>query len=123
MANLEDTELYNNLTGGLSNNPENNKKNMTNKLIRQCARWAVASEQDKSPLIALLHANYAAGYLWALKDIVSDVEIKQYTNIDILDFETKIVNIQDLATKKVSSACPEFASHLNMELLKYSGNV
>ena len=123
MANLTDTELYNNSTNILSNNFKNDKKNMADKLIRQCARWAVASEQDKSPLIALLHANYAAGYLWALKDIVSDVEIKQHTNIDILDFEKKIVNIQDIATKKVSSACPEFASHLNMELLKYSGNV
>ena len=32
-------------------------------LLRQSARWALASQQDKSPLIALLHANYGAGYL------------------------------------------------------------
>ena len=39
-----------------------------NTLIRQAARWSVAAQQDESPIIALLHANYGAGYLWALKD-------------------------------------------------------
>ena len=33
------------------------------KLTRQAARWSTAAAQDESPLIAVLHANYAAGYL------------------------------------------------------------
>ena len=43
-------------------------------LYRQSARWAVASDQDDNDIIRLLHANYAAGYLWAIKDIVSTEE-------------------------------------------------
>lgn len=48
---------------------------MINTLVRQTSRWATASKQDINILIAVLHANYAAEYLWALKDIASDEEI------------------------------------------------
>ena len=41
-------------------------------LIRQTARWTAASQQDKSPMISLLHANYGAGYLQALELIAAD---------------------------------------------------
>ena len=51
------------------------KKNIE-KLVRQSARWSTATKQDKNPLIAVLHANYCAGYLWALKEIVSNEESK-----------------------------------------------
>ena len=47
-------------------------------MIRQTSRWAVASEQDKSPMISVLHANYAVGYLQALQDIASEKEINKY---------------------------------------------
>lgn len=43
---------------------------MAQKLIRQVARWSTAGKQDKNSMIAVLHANYGAGYLWALKDII-----------------------------------------------------
>ena len=46
------------------------------KLTRQAARWSTAAAQDDSPLIAVLHANYGAGYLWALKDIATAKQIK-----------------------------------------------
>src|SRR5207237_6958 len=37
-------------------------------LTRQAARWSTAASQDNNPLIAVLHANYGAGYLWAIHD-------------------------------------------------------
>ena len=74
-------------------------------LYRQCARWAVAAEQDKSDMIAVLHANYAAGYLWAIKDIVDTNNFKQITGQDFLEFEKKIVKIQDNATYRLVSKC------------------
>ena len=46
-------------------------------LYRQCARWAAASIQDEATIIKMLHANYAAGYLWAIKDIVSCKEFQK----------------------------------------------
>jgi hypothetical protein len=33
-------------------------------LYRQCARWAAASVQDDATIIKMLHANYAAGFLF-----------------------------------------------------------
>ena len=50
-------------------------KQSIQKLIRQSARYATTAQQDKSPAISILHANYAVAYLHALKDIVSDSQI------------------------------------------------
>ena len=65
-------------------------------MVRSCARWAVASLQDKSPLIAVLHANYAAGYLWALQDCFTDEEIINATGIDVIN---EVVTVALLACK------------------------
>ena len=92
-------------------------------LLRQTARWSAASSQDESPIVALLHANYGAGYLWALKDIATGNEIKKATGVEISEFEKKIVGVQDKATKKVSSLCPQFYSKLNTELLVLGGDL
>ena len=75
-------------------------------LARQAARWSVAAEQDKAPLIALLHANYGAAYLWALKDISTDTQFTQATSLDPLAFEAAIVRVQDNATQQATTACP-----------------
>jgi hypothetical protein len=70
------------------------------KLIRQSARYATAAQQDASPLIATLHANYAAAYLYAAKDIATDYQIHNATGVDVIKFKEHIVNIQDMVTKK-----------------------
>lgn len=74
-------------------------------LYRQSARWGAASLQDDSPLIKLLHANYAAGYLWALKDIATPDEFKKITGEDLKPFEMKILQMQDSATKSITDTC------------------
>ena len=91
------------------------------KLVRQTARWATAAQQDQSPLVALLHANYAAGYLWALKDIASDTEINKVAGINLKQFEEHIVNVQDMTTKNVLKACPEFAGEVDLYLSTIAG--
>lgn len=78
-------------------------------LVRQCSRWAIAAEQDNTPLIKTLHANYAAGYLWAIKDIASDEEIYHITGINMKDFTKNIVSIQDKSTLNIAQICPQFA--------------
>jgi hypothetical protein len=77
-------------------------------LSRQAARWSTAAEQDESPLVAVLHANYGAGYLWALKDIANTEQINAATGIDMLKFEREIVSAQDNATKRMVKLCPDF---------------
>lgn len=48
--------------------PSNKEKinNIIKTLVRQSARWSVAASQDTNIMIAVLHSNYGAGYLWVL---------------------------------------------------------
>lgn len=48
--------------------PSNKEKinNIIKTLVRQSARWSVAALQDTNIMIAVLHSNYGAGYLWVL---------------------------------------------------------
>jgi hypothetical protein len=77
-------------------------------LVRQTARWSTAAAQDDNPLMGVLHANYGAGFLWALKDIASEAEIEQAAGINMNMFEKAILDTQDKATKKAIRACPSF---------------
>ena len=86
------------------------KTEMIKKLVRQTARWSMAAQQDENPLIAVLHANYGAAYLWALKDITSDDEIRQTTGLDLETLTKETVKIQDAATIKAVKECPSFSS-------------
>jgi hypothetical protein len=85
------------------------KKNIINTLVRQASRWSVAAFQDTNPLIAVLHANYGAAYLFALKDIYTDYDIEQVANIDIKKFTNDIIKIQDTSTQKMAKLCPKYA--------------
>lgn len=82
-------------------------------LIRQTARWATASQQDKAPMIAVLHANYAAGYLQALETIASENEINQFTNLRQL--RVKVYSVQDKAAMKAISACPQYMGNHDID--------
>ena len=84
-------------------------KKIIKTIVRQAARWSTAARQDNNSMIAVLHANYGAGYLWALKDIATSEQIKLATNIDILQFEKEIVKTQDFATMRMAKLCPKYA--------------
>lgn len=89
------------------------KREMIKTLVRQSARWSTASLQDNNSMIAVLHANYGAGYLWALFDIATTSEIEQATSIDVLKFRNAIIEAQDKATKKMAQLCPAYAPELS----------
>ena len=91
------------------------------KLIRQSARFATAAQQDETPLVAVLHANYSAGYLWALKDIATPKQIHNATGVDIKKFEEHISNVQDMVTKKTLKKCPDFAGEVDLYLATIGG--
>tara|TARA_Y100001970_G_scaffold170513_1_gene208408 strand:+ start:869 stop:1159 length:291 start_codon:yes stop_codon:yes gene_type:complete len=94
---------------------------MINKLTRQTARWATAASQDENPVIAVLHANYAAGYLWALKDIATNKEIENASNIEMKKFQKNVVDTQDKVNKKLVKLCPNFIKTDNPYLAKIGG--
>lgn len=76
-------------------------------LYRQSARYAVASIQDDAEVIQMLHANYAMGYLLALKDVASTEDFKRATGEDLISFERKIAQIQDAATTRIIKDRPD----------------
>ena len=105
-----------------SNKPiTTDKSKIINKLVRGVSRWSNASQQDKSPLIAVLHSNYAAGYLWALQDIALDKEIESASGVDMSVLIDKVTTYQDQAHKKMVGVCPSYASHLDEYLSKFGG--
>ena len=77
-------------------------------LVRQASRWSTAAKQDKNIMIAVLHANYGAGYLWALKDIATSEQIYEASGIELLKFEEEIVKIQDEINKRMFTECPSY---------------
>ncbi len=79
-------------------------------LVRQASRWSTAAKQDNNPLIAVLHANYGAGYLWALKDVFTDKEIEEVMDFNVLKFRDEIIQIQDNANLKLIKECPSFSN-------------
>lgn len=87
-------------------------------MYRQSARWAAAAIQDDSLIIKVLHSNYAAGYLWAIKDIVSTSEFKRITGQEFLEFENEIVKIQDSSTKELVDKCKPLIFSENPVLYK-----
>lgn len=91
-------------------------------LSRQSARWSLAAEQDQSPLVALLHANYGAAYLWALKDVASSEQVRKTTGLDLTELERKITRVQDEATKRVANLCPEFVGSADSFLATVAGH-
>ncbi len=102
----------------INNRIKNNKVDIINTLYRQCARWAMASIQDNSEIIKVLHANYATGYLWAIKDITSSEEFKQIIGEDLMILEEKIISIQDNSSKLLVDKCPNLVNLSDPILLK-----
>ena len=86
---------------------KNNFNEKIKTLVRQSARWAIAAEQDENPYIAMLHANYGAGYIFALRSIASDAEIKSATKVDARQLEKAIIKIQDQAFRNLAQICPD----------------
>lgn len=78
-------------------------------LMRQAGRYAVAAEQDANVVIRVLHAYYAAGYTWAVKDIATADEITRTMGVNFLEWQTKVQRVQDEATRALLLECPNIA--------------
>ena len=100
---------------------KNDKKSIIDKMIRQSARYATAAEQDESPVVAVLHANYSAAYFYALTEIASHDEIHAATGIDGKKFKEHMIRVQDDTTRKIIDACPEFRGDTDIFLARIGG--
>ena len=87
-------------------------------LYRQAARYMVASLQDESEVIQVLHANYAMGYIMALRDITTDTEFRRATGEDLDAFEHKLAVAQDIATKRLVGTRPDLVPLEDSEIMQ-----
>jgi len=89
-------------------------------LVRQASRWAIAAAQDNNAGIAVLHANYGAGYLLAMMDLYTPSQVEDATGIRFMEFKKLILDIQDKASMQLIRECPSLANgqHQLVELSK-----
>jgi hypothetical protein len=85
-------------------------------LVQKCASYAVQAQQDTSPVQAMLHANYAAAYLDALKVVSSERQIQQVGSVNLGTFQTHVWNVQKSVTDKALEAVPELAGKVDLYL-------
>ena len=104
-------------------NKSRGMKHSIEKLVKQSARYATIAQQDKSPMTALLHANYAVSYLYALNDIATENQIHNATGIDVKKFKEHVINVQDMVSKKTSETFPEIMGQLDIYLAEIGGEV
>lgn len=86
-------------------------------LYSQTARWATASLQDNSPLISVLHANYAVGYVQALQQAFSEKEIFDVVGKDVRRLSKHCVEIQRKATINLAKLCPNVIDRTELSIL------
>lgn len=86
-------------------------------MYTQTARWATASLQDKSPLISVLHANYAVGYVQALQQAFSEKEIYDSTGEDVRILSRKCGEIQRKATIELVRRCPDIIERNELSII------
>lgn len=75
-------------------------------LLRQAARYAIAAEQDINPLIAVLHADYAAGMVYAIQAAWPEWQFREATGLAFRAVLGEVIRIQDAAHRKMAAACP-----------------
>ncbi len=85
-------------------------------LVQKCASYAVQAQQDASPVQAMLHANYAAAYLDALKVVSSERQIQQVGSVNLGTFQSHVLNVQKSVTDKALEAVPELAGKVDLYL-------
>jgi hypothetical protein len=76
-------------------------------LNRQAHRWYIASKQDQHPIIKNLHANYAVGYVNAMRDIAPDDEIDYVTGLSIANLSAGATREQDRSIAQLARYCPD----------------
>ena len=85
-------------------------KEIAKKLIKKAASLSVISTQNTDPVSSVQKANYAIGYLDALRDIMSDSEIKNLVNIDLNKFTAELVKIQNNNIMNMTNKCPSLST-------------
>ena len=83
-------------------------------LATEAARWAVTSRSNTNPLIALMQANYAVGYLNVAQKLGgSDEAISNATGRDAAAFYREALALQAQAIQRTTALAPSLAPPAN----------
>lgn len=50
-------------------------------IVKQAAQWSTQAQQDKNPLLALIHANYAVASMTTLRGVLPDKDIERIARV------------------------------------------
>jgi hypothetical protein len=76
-------------------------------MIAQAVRFNSLAQQDTSPLMQLIHCNYALANAQMTRSLFSDQEIEQVTGIEIHELINYLDECQAFAVKNISNQCPK----------------
>lgn len=89
------------------------RQDMLKSLIRQSIRYQIASKQDKNKLLAVLHANYAATYMFVIKEYFTTQEILKIlkNGKNMKEFYKRVIETQDKSTRDAIIECPSYSGN------------
>lgn len=79
----------------------------TEVLLRSANRWALAASQDRAALLALMHACYAKAYVTAVRRIMTDEQLRDAHNVNMLELIDKMDRIERGAVAALAAKAPE----------------
>lgn len=71
-----------------------NASTIANSLLSQSGKWYKISLQNKDPIYALQHCDYALAYLNAARHSASDISLEKGTGIDLHKYHNKLISHQ-----------------------------
>jgi hypothetical protein len=93
-------------TGGGSGTYNSQFKGTLKNLISQSNRWSTIAQQDQNLVVALMHVNYALGFLKASRRLASDEDIQKITGTNVVELHFIMENQQADLIQQISTACP-----------------
>ena len=84
-----------------------NKKYIIKKIVNLITTTSNYNKNTNNPIEKTIYANYAAGYLWALKDIFTDIDIKE-AGYEIFKIRDDVIYQQDNSTRSMIDVCKNF---------------
>lgn len=85
-------------------------------MLKHATRWAAASTQDTSALMAFMHANYAAAYLQLLRELYTEAEIQAALGTTSFpQLQHTVMQLQNSIQAKLAAVCPAVQPESTLE--------
>ena len=76
-------------------------------LVKQALQWHTMAMQDKNPLFAMRHSDYAVAYLTAARSMLPDQVLEKISNVEIHEMVQVLEQEQREHANQLSKKCPK----------------